>query len=57
MKAMKHMTDIEMAKCLAWIGEKVGPDEVVIRLKVPLSSVKRLVAKSKQMSTIKKNIA
>ena len=54
---MKHMTGIEMSKCLAWIGEKVGPDEVVIRLKVPLSSVKRLVAKSKQMSKIKKNIA
>ena len=44
------MTDVEKAKCLAWIQEKVRQEEVAFRLKVSLSSVKRLVAKSKQIS-------
>ena len=50
MKKKKHMTDIEKTKCLAWIQEKVKQKEVAKRLKVSLRSVKRLVAKSKQMS-------
>ena len=46
---MKHMTHIEKAKCLGWIEKRVRQDIVVIWLKVSLSSVKRLVAKSKQI--------
>jgi DNA-binding transcriptional regulator LsrR (DeoR family) len=49
-KKKKHMTDVEKAKCLAWIQEKVRQEEVAFRLKVSLSSVKRLVAKSKELS-------
>ena len=44
-KKKKHMTDIEKAKFLPQIEEKVGQDEVFMRLQVSLSSVKRLVAK------------
>lgn len=50
MKKKKHMTDMEKTKCLAWIQENVKQKEVAKRLKVSLSSVKRLVAKSKQLS-------
>ena len=43
---MKHMTHIEKTKCLGWIEKRVRQDKVVMWLKVSLSSVKRLVAKS-----------
>ena len=43
---IKHMTHIEKAKCLGWIEKRVRQDKVVMWLKVSLSSVKRLVAKS-----------
>ena len=47
---MKHMTHIGKAKCLGWIEEKFKQDKVFMRLNVSLRSVKRLVAKSKQIS-------
>jgi transposase len=46
----KHMTNVEKAKCLAWVQERVMQEEIARRLQVSKSSVKRLVAKSKQLT-------
>ena len=44
----KHMTNVEKAKCLAWVQERVMQEEIARRLHISKSSVKRLVAKSIQ---------